>query len=122
MKKPHLDSRHDAIRYRSYVTGFVLSVLITLMAYFFVVNHLWPKEALTYIIMGLAVVQLGVQLVFFLHLGRGGVWKLVTFAFALLVVLIVVIGSLWIMHNLDYNMMHMNPEQMQQYMKEHEGI
>lgn len=122
MRKPRLEPRHAAVRYKSYVVGFILSVVITLMAYFFVTNHLWPKEALIYIVMGLAIVQLIVQLVFFLHLGRGGGWKLATFFLAVLVVLIVVVGSLWIMNNLDYNMMHMNPEQMNQYMQQNEGI
>ena len=37
-------------------------------------------------------------------------------------VLIVVIGSLWIMHNLNYNMMHMSPQEQLQYMHDNEGI
>lgn len=122
MKKPKLDPRHAAVRYRSYVVGFVLSVIITLMAYIFVVNQLWSKEVLTYVVMALAIVQLVVQLVFFLHLGRGSNWKLITFLFALLVVVIIVWGSIWIMDNLDYNMMHMSPEQMHEYMEQNEGI
>ena len=122
MKKPELDSRHSQAKYISYIVGFVLSLITTLISYYLVVNQLWPKEMLIYIVMGIAVLQLVIQLVFFLHLGRGGRWKLVTFAFAVLVVLIVVVGSLWIMHNLDYNMMHMSPDQMDQYMKANEGI
>ena len=122
MRKPQLESRHDAVRYKSYIVGFILSILITLMAYFFVVNHVWPKEALIYIVMGLAIVQLVVQLIFFLHLGRGGSWKLVTFFFAVLVVLVVVVGSLWIMNNLNYNMMQMSPQEMDKYMQQNEGI
>ena len=122
MRKPRIEPRHAAVRYKSYVVGFILSVVITVMAYFFVVNHLWPKESLIYIVMGLAIVQLVVQLIFFLHLGRGGGWKLITFFFAVLVVLVVVVGSLWIMNNLDYNMMHMSPEQMDKYMQQNEGI
>ena len=120
--KPRLESRHDETRYISYVVGLVLSVAATLIAYFFVVNELWPKEMLTYIIMGIAVVQLAIQAVFFLHIGRGSHLKLVTFMFAILIVLILVVGSIWIMHNLDYNMMQMSPEQMQLYMHENEGI
>ena len=122
MKKPELDSRQSQAKYISYIVGFVLSLITTLISYYLVVNQLWPKEMLIYIVMGIAVLQLVIQLVFFLHLGRGGRWKLVTFAFAVLVVLIVVVGSLWIMHNLDYNMMHMSPDQMDQYMKANEGI
>jgi len=122
MKKLVLDSRHDDVRYRSYVIGFLLSIAATLVAYLFVVNNWWPKETLVYFVMGIAVVQLVVQAVFFLHIGRGNQLKLVTFLFAILVVLIIVIGTIWIMENLNYNMMHMSPEEMHQYMKDHEGI
>ncbi len=120
--KATIDSHHAKLRYVSYIVGFVLSIITTLVAYFLVLNQVWEKEMLTYVVMGIAVVQLIVQLVFFLHLGRGNPWKLITFVSALLIVLIVVIGSLWIMHNLDYKMMTMTPEQMEQYMVENEGI
>ena len=119
---PKLDHHHSPVRYISYIVGFVLSIATTVLAYFFVVNRLLPKEALILVVMAIAVVQLVIQLVFFLHLGRGNRWKGITFAFALLTVLIVVVGSLWIMHNLDYNMTQMTPDQMSQYMKENEGI
>lgn len=119
---PKLEHRHSPARYISYIVGFVLSIATTLMSYFFVVNHLWPKETLIYVIMAIAVIQLAIQLVFFLHLGRGSRWKVLTFFFAILVVLVVVVGSLWIMHNLDYHMMNMTPGEMDQYMTQHEGI
>lgn len=122
MKKPQLQDRHSPVPYFSYVVGFVLSVVTTLIAYFFVVNELWPKEVLTYVVLGIAVVQLVVQMVFFLHIGRGTRWKTLTFAFTAIIVLILVIGSIWVMDNLNYNMMHMSPDEMHQYMSEHEGI
>lgn len=113
---------HSSSRYVSYIIGLVLSIITTLVAYFLVVYEILPKQALIYSVLGVAIVQLVVQLVFFLHLGRGQRWKLVTFIFALLVIVIVVVGSLWIMANLDYNMMQMSPEQMEDYMKANEGI
>jgi len=122
MSKLQLDHHHSQVKYISYFVGFGLSIATTLLAYFFVVNELLPKEMLIYVVMAIAVVQLVVQLVFFLHLGRGNRWKVATFAFAAIVVLVVVIGSLWIMHNLDYNMMNMTPDQKAQYMNENEGI
>ena len=120
--KPRLESRHEPSQYTSYVVGFILSILTTLAAYIIVVKHVWPMETLVYIILGVAVVQLIVQLVFFLHIGRGSHWKFITFIFAILVVLIIVVGTIWIMNNLNYNMMHMTPDQMHMYMKENEGI
>lgn len=122
MRKIQLETRHDEARYISYVVGFVLSVALTLLAYFFVVHHLWPKEMLIYIVLGLAVVQLIAQVVFFLHIGRGSHLKVVTFVFAIIMLVIIVGGSVWIMNNLNYNMMKMTPDQMQLYMHQNEGI
>lgn len=122
MIKPALSQQHSNAKYISYIVGFVLSLLTTLLSYYLVVHHILPKEVLILSVMGIAVVQLVIQLVFFLHIGQGGKWKLITFLFAVLVVLVVVVGSIWIMHNLDYNMMNMTPSQMDQYMNAHEGI
>jgi cytochrome o ubiquinol oxidase subunit IV len=105
----------------SYIVGFILSILLTLAAYFSVVNHLMSGKTLILMVAGLAVVQLLVQLLFFLHLGRESRprWKLLVFWFMLLVVGILVIGSLWIMNNLNYNMM---PHDVETYMRHEEGI
>ncbi len=122
MKKPQLEHRNSPVPYFSYIVGFFLSVVTTFIAYFFVVNELWPKEMLVYIILAIAVVQLVVQMVFFLHIGRGTRWKTMTFVFTIVIVLILVIGSVWVMDNLNYNMMDMSPNEMTEYMSEHEGI
>lgn len=122
MKKPELEHRHSPVPYVSYVVGFVLSIITTLIAYFFVVNELWSKEVLVYIVLGIAMVQLIVQMVFFLHIGRGTHWKALTFVFTAIIILILVVGSIWVMDNLNYNMMNMSPDEMNKYMSEHEGI
>ncbi len=90
--------------YKPYITGFVLCVAFTLGAYFSVVSHS-PYALL--IITALAVVQLMVQLVFFLYLGRGpdSHWNLVTFFSMVSIVVILIVGSIWIMNHLNYNMM-----------------
>ena len=92
----------------TYVTGFVFSLLLTLAAYLVVVREVVALQLVVPIIVGLALVQLFVQLTFFLHLGREPKprWNLMAFLFMVLVVFIVVAGSLWIMANLDYNMTH----------------
>jgi cytochrome o ubiquinol oxidase subunit IV len=101
----------------SYVLGFFFAVVLTVIAYVIVVNHLLSGMLLAVVLMILAAVQLLVQLVFFLHLGRdkNSRWNVASFYFMLLVLVIVVVGSLWIMHNLNYNMM-MTPEQMNEFM------
>lgn len=97
----------------SYSLGFVLSVILTLAAYYLVVNQVSSGWGLAYAIIGLALVQLLVQLVCFLHLGRESEprWNLLVFDFTLVVVVILVIGSIWIMNNLHYNMTPQEAEQ-----------
>ena len=55
----------------------------------------------------LAVVQILVHMVYFLHLDRSSEqrWNVIVLAFTALILLIVVAGSLWIMHNMNVNMM-----------------
>jgi cytochrome o ubiquinol oxidase operon protein cyoD len=108
----------------SYIVGFVLSIALTIIAYIFVVYHLLPSVGLMVVLAVTASVQVIVQLIFFLHLGRGegSRWKIVTFALALLVVAILVVGSIWIMNNLNYNMMKMTPQEQNQYLRNNEGI
>lgn len=98
-------SKHNPII--NYITGFILSVLLTLTAYFVVVVEIFNGSAAIAVLLGLALVQLAVQLLFFLHMDQESKprWALVSFCFMLFFVIVIVIGSLWIMHNLDYNMM-----------------
>lgn len=97
----------------AYVSGFVMSLLLTLLAYLLVTKDVVDGWVVIPAIVVLAVVQFVVQLVFFLHLGRETKprWNLMAFLFMILVVFIVVAGSLWIMANLDYNMSHGNADE-----------
>ena len=102
---------------KKYTVGFVLSLLLTAAAYLLTVN----SSAGIWLLVGLgvlALVQMIVQLQFFLHLGEETKprYKLVTFVFMSVILLIIVVGSIWIMQNLDYNMMHMTPNEKTQYM------
>lgn len=91
----------------TYAAGFLLSILITLAAYIIATENLFSGWLLVYMVTILAIIQLIVQATFFLHLGEEGKPRLnlMTFIFMCIVVFILVIGSLWIMKNLDYNMM-----------------
>jgi cytochrome o ubiquinol oxidase operon protein cyoD len=90
-----------------YTIGLLLAVLLTATA-FWVANTslLWaPGIALGLAV--LAVAQMGVHLVFFLHITTGpdNVNNVLALAFGLLTVILVVVGSLTIMANLNENMM-----------------
>lgn len=100
-----------------YVTGFILAVGLTVMAYVTVTAQLFTNEVAILILMGLAVIQFVVQLIFFLHIGQESKprWNLAAFLFTLLVLIVIVFGSLWIMYNLNYGM-GMSSEQMDEFM------
>ncbi len=101
-----------------YCVGAVLAALITVIIYVIVVNDVVQQSiAVAAIILVFAVIQLVLQLVVFLHIKEGDKprWKLHSIWFVAATVLIVVVGSIWIMKNLDYNM-GMTGEQMHEYM------
>ena len=106
----------------TYSIGFVLSLMLTITAYLAVTKQLFTGDALLVVIIGLAIAQLLAQLLFFLHLGdeMKPRWKLVVFWFMLVVLGILVFGSLWIMQNLDYNMM--NGHELDTYIIRDEGM
>lgn len=103
---------------KKYTIGFVLSLMLTLLAYSLVVNGysgIWLLVGLGV----LAVVQMIVQLIFFLHLGEElrPRYKILSFIFMAGALAIIVVGSIWIMENLNYNMSHMSPEEKDKYMR-----
>jgi cytochrome o ubiquinol oxidase operon protein cyoD len=83
---------------QAYVVGFVLSLLLTMSAYAFVVEDALPQQLLVAAIIGAAVLQFIVQVYCFLHLGveRNSRERLFVLGFAVLIVTILVSGSLWI--------------------------
>ncbi len=100
----------------SYVVGFVLSILFTMLAYVSVSQHWFSRvSTIMIVLLVLALLQTVVQLVFFLHIGREARprWKLYALLSTIVFALIIVVGSIWIMYNLNYNM---SPERINQYM------
>ena len=92
---------------KSYVIGFISSLLLTMLSFSLVVFKLLSGHVLVYTLIALAVVQAIVQLIFFLHIGQEAKprWETMAFAFTVLVLLIIVVGSLWIMNDLNERMM-----------------
>jgi cytochrome o ubiquinol oxidase operon protein cyoD len=93
--------------FKAYLTGFLLSILLTLAAYFMVVEQVFNSRVLVFTIIGLGIIQMFIQLLFFLHLGQEPkpYWNCQLFFFMLIILIILVMGSLWIMENLRYNVM-----------------
>jgi cytochrome o ubiquinol oxidase operon protein cyoD len=97
---------------KSYIAGFLLSIIYTLAAYVTVTRHLLSGGFLVFFIIGLALIQASVQLTFFLHLNMENRprWNLGIFMSTVGVIMIVVIGSIVIMKNLNYRHMPTDSE------------
>lgn len=93
---------------QSYITGFVLSIILTVLAYILVTQHVFSGWTLLLSISGLASIQAIVQLIYFLHLGaeKSPAWNLITFLFMFTLLVVLVSGTLWIMYHLNYAMGH----------------
>ena len=92
---------------RSYVIGFVLSVVLTAAAFGLVMQQaLGPTESIIAIAV-LAFIQILVHLVFFLHMNTSSSqrWNLLSLASAVLVAVILIGGTLWVLHNVGAHMM-----------------
>jgi len=110
---------------KSYVVGFGLSILLTLLAYFTVTQNLFGQENALGIIMLLAMFQFVVQVAFFLHMGRTSrlSWSDVALYFMILVVVTIIVGSMWIMSNLDYHHgSHESGQSAEEYIIQDEGF
>lgn len=96
---------HGSIR--SYAIGFAASLLLTAASFVLVITKILLGKLLVYTLLGCALVQAIFQLLFFLHLGKEGHprWETLIFYFMLLVLLIIAIGSLWIMSDLNDRVM-----------------
>lgn len=103
----HAGASHGSVR--SYVLGFILSVVLTLVPFGLV---MYPELGLSQgtvlaAILGMALLQILVQLGFFLHMNTHSDegWNMIAFVFTALIIVILVVGSLWIMTHLNHNMM-----------------
>lgn len=105
----HHDAAHaDHGSTKSYLIGFALSVVLTLASFGVVMSGLVPHDLMMPGIVVFGVAQLIVQLVFFLHMSTSPAQRgnLSIMLFTILILAIVVVGSLWVLHNMNVNMMH----------------
>ena len=93
-----------------YLIGLVLAVGLTAASFWAVYTHLIYGPGVPGLLITLAVAQMGVHLVFFLHITTGpdNTNNVLALAFGVLIVCLVVFGSIWIMAHLNHNMTPMN--------------
>lgn len=101
--------------FKGYMTGFVLAVILTAIPFAIVMGKVFDKSSTTaFVILALAVVQIVVHMIYFLHMdtkAEGG-WSLLALVFTLVLVVIMLSGSIWVMYHLNYNMMPPSMQEM----------
>jgi cytochrome o ubiquinol oxidase operon protein cyoD len=106
------DEKEGRIRPRvlGYVVGLGLAILFTATSFFIAGTDLVWQPSIPVAIIVLAIAQMGIHLVFFLHIttGADNANNVLALAFGLLIVFLVIGGSLWIMSHLNANMMPMD--------------
>lgn len=114
-------SKNDHGTATSYVIGFILSLIFTIIPYYLVVNKALTGSTLLIAILGIAVVQMFIQIFFFLHLGRGPkpLYNIVFFVATAGLIVVVVGASVFIMENLYRTM---SPQEIIVSQAQKEGI
>ena len=105
----HSDAHAGHGGVKSYLIGFVMAVVLTVIPFAIVMNHTFSRGVTVAIISIMAAVQMLVHIVYFLHMDRSPEQRsnVQVGLFSVLIICIVVIGSLWVMHNMNINMMPM---------------
>lgn len=100
----------DAESLQSYVIGLGLAALLTVVSFFVAGTSLVWQPSIPIAIFVLAIAQMGVHLVFFLHIttGADNVNNVMALAFGVLIVILLIGGSLWIMSHLNHNVLPMD--------------
>ena len=101
------DGEEHIPQYSTYLIGLTLAVLLTAASFWAVHTHLIYGPGIPVALATLAVAQMGIHLVFFLHLTTApdNINNALALAFGLLIVGLIVFGSVWIMWHMNYNLM-----------------
>ncbi len=94
--------------------GLGFSIVLTAAAFYLAGSDIVYAPAIPVALIVLAIAQMGVHLVFFLHITTGpdNTNNVLALAFGVLVVFLIVVGSIWIMNHLEHNLMPMEGMQM----------
>jgi cytochrome o ubiquinol oxidase subunit IV len=108
-RSPGVEEHEPTASYLSYTVGLGLAIITTIASFVVAQTDLLWAPGIPVGLIVLALAQIGVHLVFFLHLGSGGdnTNNILALAFGVLIVFLVIIGSVWIIANLNGNMMPM---------------
>jgi len=121
MSHEHQSSQGEHGSVKSYVIGFILSLIFTAVPYYLVDNKIFSGTKLLVTIICFAIIQMIIQVFFFLHLGRGPkpLYNIVFFIGTVGLIIVVVGGSIFIINNLHY---YMAPNELTKRIAEDEAI
>ena len=104
----HYHDAHDHGSLKTYAIGFILSVILTAIPFWLVMNKtITNTGTMGLVLLGFAAVQVVVHMVYFLHMNsksEGG-WNMMAMIFTIMIVVIAMAGSLWVMYHMNHNMM-----------------
>jgi len=108
--EPETDGEDVTRGILGYFAGFALAAGLTIVSFLVAHTSLVWAPSIPVALCVLAVAQMGIHLVFFLHVGSGpdSTNNIMALAFGVLIVFLVITGSLWIMSHLNHNMMPMD--------------
>lgn len=108
----HHDANEPHSTFSGYMTGFVLSIILTAIPFWLVMAKVIAERNTAVLVLGgFAVIQILVHMVFFLHMNgkvEGG-WTLLATIFTVVFVAITIAGTLWVMFHMNANMMPDHP-------------
>jgi cytochrome o ubiquinol oxidase subunit IV len=92
--------------FRAYALGLALAVALTAASFWVRGTHLVYGPSLVVALLVLAVAQMGIHLIYFLHITTDpdNTNNILALAFGVLIVCLIVFGSLWVMEHLNHNM------------------
>jgi cytochrome o ubiquinol oxidase subunit IV len=109
-RTPGVEDQEPTANFLSYTVGLGLAILLTIASFVVAQTNLLWASGIPVGLVVLAFAQIGVHLVFFLHIGTGpdNTNNILALAFGLLIVFLIIAGSIWIITNLDANTMPMS--------------
>ena len=106
----HHDDHDDGAPHatvKGYLTGFILSLILTAIPFWIVMGNWFDKSSTTaFVVLAFAAVQIVVHMIYFLHMNAKSEhgWTMLALIFTVVVVVITLSGSLWVMYHMNHNM------------------
>ena len=94
---------------RSYVLGLAIAIVLTIASFWVARTHIIYGPSIPVALVALAIAQMGIHLVFFLHITTApdNTNNVLALAFGMLIVFVLVFGTAWVMVHMNHNMMSM---------------